>query len=221
MLSIENLSYLYSSGDGINGIAFSASGVIGVVGENGAGKTTLFNCIAGLLSGAGIVRLHDEVFDPETSPVSYMPAFDYYYSDLSGRQNWEILGRMCGLEKKHYTQHEELIHDFGLDPHLDKPFSACSTGIRKKLQFVGSLFSPARLCIYDEPHNGVDLVSNLKLNRELRKLADNGKIVLFSSHIMENVQTVSDSVIWIQQGRVQEHCHPPYTDLSRRLIDQG
>lgn len=219
MLSIENLSYLYASGDGIRDISLSGSGVIGVVGENGAGKTTLFNCIAGLLSGSGSIRLHDQVFDPETSPVSYMPAFDYYYSGLSGRQNWEVLGRMCGFGKKHYAQHSELIHDLGLDSHLDKPFSACSTGVRKKIQFVGSLFSTARLCIYDEPHNGVDLVSNLKLNRELRSLADQGKTVLFSSHIMENVQSVSDSVVWIHQGRVQEHCFPPYTELSRKLLD--
>ena len=221
MLKLEDWEYHYAGGAGIAGISFQAQGVLGVVGDNGAGKTTLFNSLAGLLLAQGRAVFQGRPLEGREGLLAYLPSFEFYYRELSGRENWQALGRVCRHDKDYYRRFLPLAEELGLAPHLDKPFGDCSLGMRKKLQFVGTLFSPAELFLFDEPHNGVDLRSNLVLNRELRRLADEGHTVLFSSHILENLKEVSDSILWLHQGRVEDHFQPPFGDLATRILEMA
>lgn len=215
MLEVEGLTYRYRSGAGIEGISFSAQGVTGVAGRNGAGKTTLFSCLTGHRDRqAGHIRLDGKVCDPRLEPWGWAPADDYFLDHLTGRQNLEYQSYLKTGAGDSWKSWLPWVEELDLLPVLDKPFREYSTGTRKKVQLVNSLVGDPRVLIWDEPHNGVDLVSNAVLGRLLRALGGEGRIILLSSHVAEILTALCGSLVVLKEGRVSTRLEPPYpTDL--------
>lgn len=211
MLELEQLTYRYRSGAGIEDISFSASGITGVVGRNGAGKTTLFSCLTGHRDRqSGHVRLEGRVCDPRKEPWGWAPTDDYFLDHLSGRQNLEYQSYLKTGTGDAWKAWASCLDELDLSPVLDKPFREYSTGTRKKVQLVNSLVGDPEVLIWDEPHNGVDLISNAVLGRLLTSLAAQGRTILLSSHVAEILTTLCTSLVVLKEGRVSTRLEPPY-----------
>jgi ABC-2 type transport system ATP-binding protein len=214
MLEIDNLTYRYRSGAGIEAVSFGGSGILGVVGRNGAGKTTLFSCLTGHRDRqSGHVRLDGRVCDPRREPWGWAPSEDVFLDHLTGRQNLEYQSYLKTGVGDAWRAWTPWVDELDLAPVLDKPFREYSTGTRKKVQLVNSLVGDPEVLVWDEPHNGVDLISNAVLGRLLKVLGGQGRTILLSSHVVEILTALCDSIVVLKEGRVAGQLVAPYPDL--------
>lgn len=178
--------------------------VLGLVGENGAGKTTLIKHLLGMLKPqAGTVRLFG--LDPVADPVGVLGRVGY----LSERR--DLPGWMRVDEFMRYTQAfypswdeayaETLLEQFQLDPA--QPIKTLSQGQTAKAGLLAALAYRPELLILDEPSSGLDpVVRRDILEAIIRIVAEEGRTVLFSSHLLDEVERIADQVVMLQGGRV-------------------
>jgi ABC-2 type transport system ATP-binding protein len=185
-------------------ISISRGSVLGLVGENGAGKTTLIRHLLGMLRAQeGSVRVFG--LDPVADPVGVLSKVGY----LSERR--DLPGWMRVDEFLRYTQAfypewdeqyaEELLERFQLDP--TQKINTLSQGQQAKTGLLTALAYRPELLILDEPSSGLDPVVRREiLEAIIRVVADEGRTVLFSSHLLEEVERVADRIVMLQRGRV-------------------
>lgn len=189
--------------------------VLGLVGENGAGKTTLIRHVLGLLRAqSGTVRVFggDPVADPEgvLSRVGYL-------SEEPDMPGWmrvhELLRYVAAFYKTwDHAYAEQLRQDFALDP--GKRVKELSKGQRARVGLVAALSYRPDLLVLDEPSSGLDpIVRRDILGAIIRTIADEGRTVLFSSHLLTEVERVSDRIAMIKSGRVL------FCDTPERIHD--
>jgi len=179
-------------------------GVFGLVGENGAGKTTLIKHMLGLLRAeSGSVRVFGR--DPVADPVGVLSGIGY----LSEQP--ELPGWMRVEELLRYTQAfypnwdrgyaEELRVQFGLDPN--QRIKTLSKGQRAKAGLLAAQAYRPKLLLLDEPSSGLDpMVRRDILEAVIRTVADEGRTVFFSSHLLEEIERVSDQIAMLHHGRI-------------------
>ena len=177
--------------------------ITAVVGPNAAGKTTLIKTVLGLVRpDRGMVMVNDVVVgrDPAyRKAIGYMPQATRFPEYLTGR---EILGLVGGLRDRSAGLDEELIAQFGLDTHLDKPIRSLSGGTRQKLNAaVAFLFRPA-LIILDEPTAGLDPVAAGILKDKVLRAPSRGATVLLTSHIMSEIEELAQDLVFLVEGNV-------------------
>ncbi|MBN9644505.1 ABC transporter ATP-binding protein [Corynebacterium sp. CCM 8862] len=179
--------------------------VHGFLGPNGAGKSTTIRVLLGLLHpDRGTVRVLG--CDPRQHPevlarVGYVPGEVALWPKLTGRETLTALARLRGTPVDTARQ-RELIELFDLD--VDRPCRTYSTGNKRKVLLVAALSAGAELLILDEPTAGLDPLMEKVFTDQVRREAANGTTVLLSSHIMNEVESVCDTVTIIKQGSVVE-----------------
>jgi ABC-2 type transport system ATP-binding protein len=178
--------------------------VLGLVGENGAGKTTFIRHLLGMLKAqTGSVRIFD--LDPVRDPVGVLSRVGY----LSERR--DLPGWMRITEFMRYTQAfypgwdeayaDQLLNQFQLDP--EQKIKSLSQGQQAKTGLLTCLAYRPELLILDEPSSGLDPVVRREiLEAIIRMVAEDGRTVLFSSHLLDEVERVADHVVMLQRGRV-------------------
>ena len=178
--------------------------VLGLVGANGAGKTTLIKHVLGLLGAqAGSVRVFGR--DPTADPVGVLGRLGYLAeeNDLPG---WMRVGELCRYMQAFYpnwdeTYAEELRQAFELDTGVR--IQNLSKGQRARAGLVAALAHRPELLVLDEPSSGLDpIVRRDILSAIIRTIADEGRTVLFSSHLLHEVERVADCVAMIHRGRL-------------------
>jgi len=178
--------------------------VFGLVGENGAGKTTLIKHILGLLRGeTGTVRVFG--LDPVAEPVAVLGRIGYLSEepDLPG---WMRVSELLRYLKAFYpkwdiTYAEKLREQFGLDPC--QRLRSLSKGQRAKAGLIAAQAHRPDLLLLDEPSSGLDpLVRRDILEAVIRTVADEGRTVFFSSHLLEEIERVSDHVAMLHRGKL-------------------
>ena len=179
-------------------------GVYGLVGANGAGKTTLIKHILGLLRAeSGSVRLFGR--DPVQDPVGVLSRIGYL-SEENDLPGWMRVDELIRYSKAFYpgwddAYAEELKKTFGLDPAAK--IKNLSKGQKARAGLVIALAYRPELLLLDEPSSGLDpIVRRDILAAVMRTIADEGRTVLFSSHLLDEVEQVADHVTMIQQGRI-------------------
>jgi len=217
MLIVNNLSYIYSNGKGIFNLTFEGSGIFGLAGLNGSGKTTFFNCVSGLFPYSGNIFLDENELDTQVQKLAYLPTEDYFFPELTGRQNLKIVGELKYNDKNLYMKYYEDIKALDLINCLDDFFRSYSTGMKKKIQMIPLFFSSSPIILLDEPSNGVDLLGNTILKQWIQKWKTLGRTVLISSHILEQLTSFSDQIILLQEGRVKKILFPPYQNIEEYL----
>lgn len=183
--------------------------VVGLLGENGAGKTTLLRSIATLLTptdgsievaGFDTVRKPDEIkkrigvlFGGETG----------LYDRFTARENLVYFASLYGLSK-HETKVriDDLALKFGMRDYLDRKVSGFSKGMRQKVAIARTLIHNPEIILFDEPTTGLDITSSNVFRQLVHQLKREGKTILFSSHIMEEVAMLCDSVAMIHKGEL-------------------
>jgi Cu-processing system ATP-binding protein len=210
MITCSALSKLFNENSGIQDIdlRFEPGRIYGVIGANGSGKTTLLRCIEGLYyPGSGLV-LHDGVstksnrqFAQKRKQISYLPTDDFLYPKLSCRENIILANLLRNNSEKLDGKTLELIDFFEIGPYLDKPFGACSTGMKKKAQIVASLAGEVTTILWDEPNDGLDILANIRMKELLTRYKAEGKIIIISSHVVEFLEHFIDTCIILRDGR--------------------
>jgi ABC-2 type transport system ATP-binding protein len=191
--------------DGLD-LTVRAGEVHGFLGPNGSGKTTTIRVLLGLLrADAGRVELlggdpwHDAVALHRR--LAYVPGDVTLWPKLSGGEVIDVLGRLRGdLDER---RRDELLERFALDP--TKRARTYSKGNRQKVGLVAALASSAELLILDEPTSGLDPLMEAEFQECIREVKAEGRTVLLSSHILAEVEALSDRVSIIRAGRTEQH----------------
>jgi ABC-2 type transport system ATP-binding protein len=179
-------------------------GVHGFLGPNGAGKTTTIRMLLGLIRpDAGTVRVLDRSV-PAALPevvgrVGAIVESPKFFPAFSGRRNLELLAAGIGVPA---SRVDRVLADVGLTDRGSSAFRTYSLGMKQRLAIASTLLKDPDLVIFDEPTNGLDPAGIHEVRQTMRSLADAGKTVLVSSHILAEVQQVADTVSIVTQGRL-------------------
>lgn len=219
----EGLTKWYGEVLGLN--RFSASfdkGITGLVGPNGAGKSTFLKLVTGqLLPDEGSLRVLDQ--RPFNNPalmarLGYCPEHNRLYDYMSGRRFVTTLLRLSGYRRGEADRRaRESMELVGLAPDMDRPLGGYSKGMRQRTKLAQALAHDPQLLILDEPLNGTDPVGRARMMEVIRGLPAREVSVIVSSHILYEVERLTDRVVLINHGKaiasglIQE---------IRRLIDE-
>ena len=211
MVLFQDVTKDYGNGRGVFDLNFELEKgeIYGFLGKNGAGKTTSIKLIMGLLRpDKGSVffdnknlRDFDNLYSAKKH-IGYLPDASYLLENLSGRENLEYISLLKTGKSNAYMELKEEMEMFEIDSVLDDVLSSYSTGMTKKLHLIASLIGNPQFILWDEPHSGLDVLSNLTMKKILKNRINSEKTVLFSSHILEMTEDVCDNVIIINQGRI-------------------
>jgi ABC-2 type transport system ATP-binding protein len=206
VVELNNISRRFGSKLALDNVSFQvpAGSVVGLVGENGAGKTTLIKHILGLLKAqSGRVRVFG--LDPVADPVGVLSRIGYLSEepDLPG---WMRIGELLRYMSAFYPRWDhayadQLRREFDLDPQAR--VKELSKGQRARTGLTIALAYRPELLLLDEPSSGLDpIVRRDILGAIIRTIAEEGRTVLFSSHLLTEVERVSDRVAMIRSGRI-------------------
>jgi ABC-2 type transport system ATP-binding protein len=208
MLKITDLTKRYSGIPVVDHVSFviHRGETLGYLGPNGAGKSTTVKMIIGLLeptSGEITLDGHNMHLDRR---IGYVPEEPHLYPHLSGREHLQLIGRLRGLSGRILEpKMDELLRLAGLWEDRHSSLSGYSKGMRQKILLIAALFHDPEVLILDEPFSGLDVNAAMILRSLLRAFAERGKMVLYSSHVLEVVEKVCDKVLILSKGRVIAH----------------
>src|SRR5262245_35574647 len=185
-------------------LTVGAGEIFGLLGPNGSGKTTALRVLLGFLkptSGRAAVGGHDSWHDSVAARrhVSYLPGELRLYENMTGRQLAYFLCRLRG-QAAPKADLDALARRFDID--LDRPLAQLSSGMKRKVALLQVLAPHAPLLILDEPTNTLDPTMRDELLAQLRQARDHGQTVLFSSHVLTEVEQVCDRVGILQRGKL-------------------
>ena len=209
-IAVRGLRKSFGSKDAVVGIDLDIGrgSLAGLVGPNGAGKTTSLSMMTGLLRpdmGTVLINGVSVWADPAAAKavIGVVPAEVRLFERLSGQELLEYAGRLRGLPAAEARQRAaQLLDVLDLEGDAKRLVADYSTGMRKKAALGCALIHNPQVLFLDEPLEGVDPVSADVIRRLLKRFADSGSTVLFSSHVMELVEQVCDHVSIIAAGRI-------------------
>ncbi|MCC6415486.1 MAG: ATP-binding cassette domain-containing protein [Opitutaceae bacterium] len=182
--------------------------IYGLLGANGAGKTTFLRMLATLLkptSGSAVVAGHDVATEANQvrANVGFLAASTALYGRLTAREMVEYFGRLNGLDGAVLRDRVNLLAD-QLDMHdfLDRRCDKFSTGMKQKTSIARTLVHDPAVMIFDEPTLGLDVMTARAIVKFVRQCRDRGKTVIYSTHVMSEVEKICDRIGIIHAGRL-------------------
>ncbi|HTI95331.1 MAG TPA: ATP-binding cassette domain-containing protein [Rudaea sp.] len=214
MIEVKNLHKAFGKGAkrvvAVDGVSFSARDgeITGLLGPNGAGKTTTLRCLYTLMqpdSGQVLVDGIDAAVDSVSvrRHLGVLPDARGLYKRLTARENIDYFARLHGIETQTLLARREALADaLEMRDILDRRTEGFSQGQRVKTAIARALVHDPKNVILDEPTNGLDVMSTRAMRSFLRSMKAEGRCVLFSSHIMQEVAALCDRIVVIARGRV-------------------
>lgn len=209
MIRTESLTKVYNKVKAVDSIDINIEKgqVCGFVGPNGAGKTTTIGMLVGLIEPTGgkcFIKDIEVARNPLLIKrmIGYLPEGVGFYSNLSARQNLRYLAKFYGLkDAESEARITELLKYVGLT-NVDKPAGAFSRGMRQRLGLARALLNDPEVIFLDEPTNGLDPEGVIQFRKIIREQAEKGKTIFFSSHILDEVQHVCNTICIISKGKI-------------------
>jgi len=210
MIEVRDLHKACGKVKAVEGVSFRAADgqITGLLGPNGAGKTTSLRMLYTLMkpdSGQVLVDGIDANIDPQAvrRRLGVLPDSRGLYKRLSSRENIRYFGRLHGMDDALIAQRiEALVAALEMGDIIDRRTEGFSQGQRVKTANARALVHDPRNVILDEPTNGLDVMATRAMRRFLHQLRDEGRCVLFSSHIMQEVAALCDRIVIIARGQV-------------------
>ena len=213
MLEARDLTKYYSAIPAVRGLSFTLGpgGVLGLLGPNGSGKSTTVSILAGLLQpSGGAVRfkgsdIQDDLLDYKSN-IGYVPEEAVLYTYLTGPEYLLLVGQLRGMSMRTIDARiDGFLSLFDLKDDRHAPLSAYSKGMRQKILISAALLHDPPIVILDEPNSGLDVTTTLVLRSLVQTLASEGRMIIYSSHVLESVEKVATDVIILNEGRVVAH----------------
>lgn len=223
MISVEHLTKCYGDFTAVDDLSFEIGEghVYGFLGPNGAGKSTTMNIMTGCLSAtAGRVRIdgYDIFEDPDQAKrrIGYLPEHPPLYMNESPLEYLSFVGEAKGLRGEELRrQIHEVVGLTRIDQMKNRRISALSKGYRQRVGIAQALLGSPRVIILDEPTVGLDPIQIIEI-RDLIKELGRTHTVIFSSHILSEVQAICDQILMIAQGRLVAFDDPE--NLEKQLL---
>lgn len=209
-LKINNLVKIYNEQRAVDEVSFEVSPgeIVGFLGPNGAGKSTTMKIICGYLAAtAGSVEVGGEQISKTTqhlkAQIGYLPEHNPLYLNMYVREYLDFVGKVYKLKPQYLKQRRRAIIEMvGLGAEQHKTIGLLSKGYRQRVGLAKALLHDPPILILDEPTTGLD-PNQITDIRNLIKTISKSKTVIFSTHIMQEVQAICDRVIIIDQGKVK------------------
>ncbi len=210
MIEVHDLHKKFGSVQALQGVSFSAPDgqITGLLGPNGAGKTTTLRILYTVLQpDQGLVTIDgiDVLKAPRAAQerLGALPDSTGLYPRLTTRENIRYYGRLHGLKGAALEQAiDQMIKLLEMDSIADRRTEGFSHGERLKVAIARALIHSPQNVLLDEPTNGLDVMSTRNMRTLIRRLRDEGKTILFSSHIMQEVSALCDHIVIIAHGQV-------------------
>jgi ABC-2 type transport system ATP-binding protein len=208
VIDIENLFFSYHTLEALHGISFRVrrGEMVGLLGPNGAGKSTTLKIVAGILpTGRGKVRIGGYSLPEQhleaKKIMGYLPESPLMYECLSGTEFLEFMGRLQGLDEKILQARIRVFLEiFELNNVRAPRISGYSKGMRQKILLSAALLHDPEVLLLDEPLSGLDVDTSILIKDLLTALSENGKTILYSSHVLDVVEKVCHRIIVIDHG---------------------
>ena len=210
MIHVEHLRKRFGAVTAVDDVTFDAGdgAITGLLGPNGAGKTTTLRMLYAVMApDAGAIRIDgvDAVASPQEAQarLGVMPDGFGLYPRLTAREHIHYFGELQGITGGALQRRSaELLELLDMTAIADRRSGGFSHGERTKVALARALVHDPRNVLLDEPTNGLDVMSTRTVRTILRRLRDTGHCVLFSSHVMQEVSALCDSIVVIAGGRV-------------------
>jgi len=182
--------------------------IYGLLGANGAGKTTTLRMLATILEpsdGTAVVYGHDVIDDPEKvrASVGFLSTATALYPRLTAQELVEYFGRLNGMDEAALKQRVDYIFErLDMNEFRDRRCDKLSTGMKQKTSIARTLVHDPPVMIFDEPTLGLDIMTARSIIHFIRECRDRGKTVIFSTHVMSEVEKLCDVIGIIQSGKL-------------------
>lgn len=213
MLQADRLTKYYAGIAAIRDVSFSVQPgqVLGYLGPNGSGKSTTVKLLTGLLeptSGRVLYQgepIHDGLVEFRRV-LGFVPEEAHVYSYLTGPEFLALIGRLRNIPERVLQQRiADLLDIWGLTDARYTTLASYSKGMRQKILISAALLHNPRILILDEPDAGLDVTALLVLRAVVARLARQGRIVLYSSHVLSTVESICSDVVILHEGQVVAH----------------
>ena len=195
--AVDNVSFVCKPGQ-----------IYGLLGANGAGKTTTLRMLATILEptdGTAVVCGHDVVDDPQKvrTNVGFLSAATALYPRLTAQEMVEYFGRLNGLDDSTLNKRvDDIFRRLDMDSFRDRRCDKLSTGMKQKTSIARTLIHDPQVMIFDEPTIGLDIMTARTIIGFIRECRERGKTVIFSTHVMSEVEKLCDTIGIIQSGKL-------------------
>lgn len=207
-IKLENISKRFKNENVLNGISYSfeSGKIYSIVGRNGSGKSVLLKIIAGLyLQDKGNVLFDNKNYNmineiPDNlGIVIEQPSF---INDLTGLENLKLLASIRNVAtERDIVESLEIVN---LKDDMNKKYSKYSLGMRQKLSIAQAIMEQQKVILLDEPFNGIDRQSVVAIKEYLKKAKNEDKLIIITTHIMDDVVDLSDVMLYIEDGMLNE-----------------
>ena len=210
-IKLEQVTKNYGNVQGISNISLDVDkGITGILGPNGAGKSTTMKMILGLSKPSrGIVTVDgkDPFYDWQLKKnFGFVPEYDCFYENMSGLEFVMYFLRMHDFGKEEAEKMaREALSELGLDEAMERKINTYSRGMRQKTKVARATVFDPEVLVMDEPFQGADPTTRMLLMNKMTEWAKKGKTILISSHILHDVQSLTDNIALINNGKMLAH----------------
>jgi sodium transport system ATP-binding protein len=215
MLTVEQLSKVFRDrkrGDirAVDGVSFSCrpGEVFGLIGPNGAGKTTLLRMLATILqptAGTATVAGYDIRDEPQQvrRNIGFLSGTTGVYERLTAREMVAYFGALFGLSPRQLDHRlREIFAELDMESFADQRCDRLSSGQKQRVSIARTIVHKPEVLFFDEPTNGLDVITARTIKRFIVRCRDEGRTVVFSTHIMSDAETICDRLAIIHGGRI-------------------
>ncbi len=205
-LSLQNISKTFGGKPAVKDVSFTVKPgeIIGFLGPNGAGKTTTLRMALGLIRpDSGAVTLFGQTPGPSAfGRIGFLPEERGLYKKQTARESIAHMARLNGISgREAFKLADELLVTYGLGDARKKKNKDMSKGMAQKVQLLAAIAHDPEFYILDEPFSGLDPVNQQVLENMVREIADRGRTIIFSTHVMEHAERLCDRIILMSNGQ--------------------
>ena len=204
----DNCSKWYGHVLGISDVSWQLrGGIVGLLGPNGAGKSTLMKLMAGLLapSRGSLTVFGARPFDDVAvrRRIGHAPEHDKTWDELSARELVTVMAQLAGVPRaRARAAAEAALADMGMTGAMHRRVKGFSKGMRQRTKLATAIAHDPELLLLDEPLTGVDPIARVDIVERIRKLADAGKTIVVSSHVLYEIEALTSEIVVIYRGQV-------------------
>ena len=206
-LEFDHVTKFYGAVIGVNDISCRiGSGITGLFGANGAGKSTLIKLASGQLRPSlGQVRVGPYAARSTAARrhIGLSPDLNRFYEEMTGREFVCTMARLHGFSSREAGRRAEtVLRSVGMHDRAGRRLAACSHGMRQRIKLAQALVHDPDVLLLDEPLGGIDPGGRYEISRMLLSLGEEGKTILVSTHILEEIEELADQILVIARGRI-------------------